>query len=92
MARIIAHEQTHVADFARFPGITHLATKKGYFPGRGFARFFLERRGYVHGGDYALRAPFRSMRAVPGVMDNFYADVALVLGITATGTAVVLND
>ena len=90
IARTIAHEQTHVADFARFPGITHLATKGRYFPGRGFARYFLERRAYVHGGDYALSAPFRSMRMVGGSMENFYADLGLVVGIGGVGTGVAL--
>lgn len=38
------HETRHVADFAGLPQLTHLAT--GSVPGRGFARYALEYRGY----------------------------------------------
>jgi len=87
IARAINHEQAHIWDFGRFPMTTHIASKVGYFPGKGLARWFLERRGYNAAGDFAFGAPFRSMRAVPGVMTNFYLDVGLVgLGATAGGT------
>lgn len=84
IAKTWSHELQHVADFRDFPGITHLAWRASYFPGSGFARYFLEFRGYSAGKQLkSLLTPFQSIKGNPRTWFVYDTAIFGVGGTTA---------
>ncbi len=84
-----AHEGQHIMDVVAHPQITHLATQKGFFPGSGISRYWLEYRGYSAGGQLqGLGTPFQSFNTLQKV--NFGMD-ALIFG-GGTAGAIYMNS
>jgi len=89
IARTWSHELQHYDDILAHPQITHLATKKDYFPGTGLARYWLEYRGYSAGG--TLSSPLTPLRSFSPTQKAYLGYAILIFG-GGGGTAIYLNS
>lgn len=83
IARTWTHELQHVKDIEHMPGITHLAARAKYFPGSGFARYFLEVRGYHAGGE--LASPLTPFLSFNSRQVRWFVYDSVILGVGGTG-------